>query len=250
MLAFDHGSYIASCGDRTQIHVGPPSCLSQRLASVTQRLSAMTSKSCACKFVHLPYQLNLWLHISFCPWSLLNPSSTFPSLRMFISLDLMLLLNMIESPLINYLVVSLVNARCAWNYAKISCLVTFDNWAMFSCEVFWSANSFPVDPKPCDYPCLLSLSSIMLVLQPIGATWNFTFVMRLVMVLWVAADGATTKPRASCGYRHMTGCLTRAHITVSSHDPLWNDSRCVIFLCYFLGYLSILYREIHILDRK
>jgi hypothetical protein len=94
---------------------------------MTQRLSAMASKSCACKFVHLPYQLNLWLHIGFRPWSLLNSSSTFPSFRMFISLDLMLLLNIIESMLINYLVVSLVDARCSWNYAKISCSVAFGN---------------------------------------------------------------------------------------------------------------------------
>jgi hypothetical protein len=211
----------------------------------------MASKLYAYKFVHLPYQLNLWLHIGFLPWSLLNPSSTFPRLRMFISFDLMLLLNIIESPLINYLVVFLVDARCAWNYAKISCSVSFGNGAMFSCEVFWSANNFPVDSKPCDYLCLLSLLVWRLFLQPIGATWNFTFVVHLVMVLWVVANGATTKPRASCGCRHMAGCSARAGIIVSSYDPLWNDSRCVIFLCpFFLVYLSISYRKIHISDRK
>jgi hypothetical protein len=96
---FGHSGSLPSCKAHNQIHVGPPGCLSQRLASVTQCISAMASKLCACKFVHLPYQLNLWLHISFCPWSLLNPSPTFLSFGMFISLDLMLLLNMIESPL-------------------------------------------------------------------------------------------------------------------------------------------------------
>jgi hypothetical protein len=55
---------------------------------------------------------------------------------MFISLDFMLLLNMIESPLINYLVVSLVDARYPWNYAKIACSIAFGNGAMFSCEAF------------------------------------------------------------------------------------------------------------------
>jgi hypothetical protein len=158
------------------------------------------------------------------------------------------MLNMIESLLINYLVVSLVNTRCAWNYAKIACPVAFGNGAMFSCEVFWSANSFPVDSKPCDYLCLLSLLVWRLFLQPIGATWNFAFVVHLVMVLWVA--GASTKPRASCGCRHMAGCLARAGITISSHDPLSNDNRCFIFSCSFLGYLSISYRKIHILDQK
>jgi hypothetical protein len=145
---------------------------------------------------------------------------------------------MIKSLLINYLVVSLVDARCVWNYAKIACSVTFGNGAMFSCEVFWSMNSFLVDSKPYDYLCLLSLLVWRLFSQPIGATWNFTFIVRLVMVLWVAADGATMKPRASCGCRHMAGCLAHAGITVSSHDPLWNDSRGVIFSCSF-SWLSL-----------
>jgi hypothetical protein len=147
-------------------------------------------------------------------------------------------------------VLTLVNARREWIQAKISCLVTFGNWAMFSCAMFWSVNSFPVDSKPCDYLCLLSLLVWRLFLQPIGVTGNFTFIVRLVMVLWVAADGSATKPRASCGCRHMASCLARAGITVSSHDPLWNDRQCVIFSCSFLGYLSRLYHKIHVLDRK
>jgi hypothetical protein len=147
-------------------------------------------------------------------------------------------------------VLTLVNARHEWNQAKISCLVTFGNWAMFSCALFWSTNSFPVDSKPCDYLCLLSLLVWRLFLQPIGATWDFTFIVRLVMVLWVATDGAATKPRASYGCRHMAGCLAHAGIMVSSHDPLSNDNRCVIFSCSFLGYLSISYRKIRISDRK
>jgi hypothetical protein len=66
---------------------------------------------------------------------------------------------------------------------KIACPVAFGNGSMFSCEVFWSVNSFPIDSKPCDYLCLLSLLVWRLFLQPIGVTWNFTFVVRLVMVL-------------------------------------------------------------------
>jgi hypothetical protein len=170
----------------------------------------------------------------FSPRKLLNSSPTLPSLGMFINFDLMLLLNMIKSLLINYPVASLVDARCAWNYVQITCSVAFGNGAMFSCAVLWSANSFPIDSKPCDYLYLLSLLVWRLFLQPIGATWNFTFIVRLVMVLWVATDGAATKPRASCGCRHMAGCLARAGITVSSHDPLSNDRWCAIFLCSFL----------------
>jgi hypothetical protein len=210
----------------------------------------MASKSCACKFMHLPYQLNLWLHIGFCPWKLLNPSPTFSSLEMFTSLDLMLWSNMTKSHGNLLACHHFVETLGVSGIKQKSCLVACDNGAMFSCEVFWSANSFPVDSKPCDYLCLLSLLVWRLFLQPIGATRNFTFVVRLVMVLWVAADGATTKPRASYGCRHMASCLARAGIMVSSHDPLWNDSRCVIFSCSFLGYLSRLYRKIHILDQK
>jgi hypothetical protein len=145
---------------------------------------------------------------------------------------------MIKSLLINYLVVSLVDARCAWNYTKIVCSVAFGNRAMFSYEVCWSVNSFLVDSKPCDYLYLLSLLIWRLFSQHIGATWNFTFVVRLVMLLWVADDGAPTKPRSSCGCRHMAGCLARAGIMVSSHDPLSNDRWCVIFSCSF-SWLSL-----------
>jgi hypothetical protein len=31
--------------------------------------------------------------------------------------------------------------------------------------------------------------------------------LRLVMVLWLATDGAATKPRASCGRAHMVELL-------------------------------------------
>jgi hypothetical protein len=36
-------------------------------------------------------------------------------------------------------VLTLVNARPEWNQAKISCLVTFNNWA--TCAVFWSMDT-------------------------------------------------------------------------------------------------------------
>jgi hypothetical protein len=90
-------------------------------------------------------------------------SPTFPSLRMLISLDLMLLLNMIESH-VNLLSGNHLGGRkvCV-DFTKISCLVTFGNWVMFSCVVFWSANSFPIDSKPCDYLCMLSLLYMVLV---------------------------------------------------------------------------------------
>ena len=39
----------------------------------------------------------------------------------------------------------------------------------------------------------------------------------------------------------------RAGIRVASHDPLWNDSRCDIFLWSFLGYLPISYQKINLL---
>jgi hypothetical protein len=48
------------------------------------------------------------------------------------------------------------------------------------------------------YPSLYGPCSYNLI----GATWNFTFVVRLVMVLWVATNGAATKPGAYCGCTH------------------------------------------------
>jgi hypothetical protein len=126
-------------------------------------LSAMASKSYACNFMHLPYQLNLWLHIGFCLESCLirpQPSQVSRCLPVLISCcgptwpNLMVIFRF---------VLTLVNARRAWNYAKITCSVAFGSGAMLSCEVFWFANSFPVDSKPCDYLCLLSLLGMVLI---------------------------------------------------------------------------------------
>jgi hypothetical protein len=111
---------------------------------------------------------------------LLNPSPTFPSLRMFISLDLMLLLNMIESP-VNLLSGNhLGRCKVCEDFTKISSSVTFSNWVMFSYVVFWSANSFPVDSKPCDYLCLLSLFCMVLVF-----TTQFLLLGKFMLVVWL-----------------------------------------------------------------
>jgi hypothetical protein len=92
-----HGSYIASCGDGTQIHVGPTDCRSYRWSGAMIIFRCLISKSYVCKFMHLPYQLNLWQHIGFHPWNFLNPSPTFSSLKMFTSLDLILWSNRTKS---------------------------------------------------------------------------------------------------------------------------------------------------------
>jgi hypothetical protein len=49
--------------------------------------------------------------------------------------------------------------------------------------------------------------------HPNCVTWNFTLVVWSVMVLWVATNGAATKPRASCG-RPTQGCAAR-HALIS-----------------------------------
>jgi hypothetical protein len=138
------------------------------------------------------YRLNLWLAYRFLPWSLLNPSPTFLSLGMFTSLDLMLLPNMIESP-VNLLSGNHLGRRkVCKDFTKISCSVTFDNWVRFSCAVFWSANSFPVDSKPCDYLCLLSLFCMVLVfITQFLLLAKFTLVVWLVMAVssdWWCCD--------------------------------------------------------------
>jgi hypothetical protein len=130
---------------------------------VTQLLFAVTSKLFACKFVYLPYRLDLWLTYQFSPWSLPNPSPTFPSLgclSVFISCccptwpDLMLIF---------HLIITLVDARCAWTWAGVSCSVVSSKWVVFPCAMFWSLDCFRVASKPCDYLCLLSLLCMVLI---------------------------------------------------------------------------------------
>jgi hypothetical protein len=96
MPPFGHSCSLPSCKAHNQFYVGPPSYLSYRCFGTMLYLAAGSWTLVLANHV-LPYQLNLWLTHQFCPWSLLTSSPIFPSLEMFISLDLMLLLNMIES---------------------------------------------------------------------------------------------------------------------------------------------------------
>jgi hypothetical protein len=95
---FGHSCSLPSCKAHNQFYVGPPSYLPYRCFGTTLYLATRSQNLVLANRV-VPYQLNLRLVDRFCPWSLLISSPTFPSLGMFISLDLMLLLNMIESPI-------------------------------------------------------------------------------------------------------------------------------------------------------
>jgi hypothetical protein len=96
MPPFGHSCLLLSCKAHNQFYVGPPSYLYYRCFGTTLYLAARSRNLVLANHV-VPYQLNLRLVHQFCPWSLLISSPTFPTLRIFISLDLMLLLNMIES---------------------------------------------------------------------------------------------------------------------------------------------------------
>jgi hypothetical protein len=96
MPPFGHSWSLPSCKAHNQFYVGPPSYLSYRCFGTTLYLAAGSQNLMLANSV-VPYQLNLRLVHRFCPWSLLTSSPTFPSLGIFISLDLILLLNMIES---------------------------------------------------------------------------------------------------------------------------------------------------------
>jgi hypothetical protein len=96
--SFGHSYSLPSCKAHNQFYIGPPSYLSYRCFGTTLYLAAGSRNLVLANHV-VPYQLNLRLVHRFCLWSLLTSSSTFPSLGRFISLDLMLLLNMIESPI-------------------------------------------------------------------------------------------------------------------------------------------------------
>jgi hypothetical protein len=170
----------------------------------------------------VPYQLNLWLVHRF-----LSSESTYfisnfsPCLGGLSVLILCCCPTWPNLMVIFHLIIILVNARRVWNLSKNPYPVAFDNWVMFSsaiCLIFGS--------PPCWFQTLwlplLAIPSFCgaCSYNPIYATWNFIFVVRLVMVLWVATDGATMKLGASYGCRHMAGCLARAGIVVSSHDRL------------------------------
>ena len=92
---------------------------------------------------------------------------------------------------------------------------------------------------PWTTPCwLLTLSLPLLAIpplhsaysyHPIYTTWNFTLVVWSVMVLWVATNGATMKPIASCGWPTQ-GCAAR-HALVTRFLVLIH---CRITpMCYF-----------------
>jgi hypothetical protein len=72
--------------------------------------------------------------------------------------------------------------------------------------------------------------------HPNCVTWNFTLVVWSVMVLWVATNGAATKPRASYG-RPTQGCAARHALVswflVTIHCG--TTSTCYFHVTFFLG---------------
>jgi hypothetical protein len=147
--------------------------------------------------MYLPYQLNLRLVPRLGPWNLLNLSPTFPSLEMFISLDLMLLLNMIKSP-VNLLSgtplgghKSLVEvkqeslAQLSLAIARCSLVLYFDLRIIFVLLLNLAAT----------FTCYPSLVWCLFG-PPICVIWNSSSGVCSVMVLRLVFCGATMKPRA------------------------------------------------------
>ena len=105
--------------------------------------------------------------------------------------------------IIFHLVITLVDARRAWNLNKnliLSCLWQL-SYVLLRCVLIFRS-------PPCWFLTLwLSLFAIPLLHNAcsynlIGATGNFTLGVCPVMVPWLAIYGAMTKPRASCGCTH------------------------------------------------
>jgi hypothetical protein len=217
----------------------PKGLLVWRNVSLLWPQNHLLANSC----IYLIDSISNW-HIGFCPRSLINPSSTFPSLEIFISLDLMLLLNMIESLLINYLVVSLVDARCAWNYTKMTCSVAFGELcSLVRCFDLRKASLLILNLVTA-FACYPPLYNACFY-HPNYVTWNFTLVVWSVVVLWVATNGATTKPRSSCG-RATQGCATR-HALVSWFLVMIHcgtTSTCYSHMNFSLVIFPISYRKI------
>ena len=87
---------LPSFGDHTQFHVGPPDSISYRWSRQCSSLAVWSQNLLLANQVAALSTQSL-IGISVLPWSLLNPSPTFPRLGMFISLDLMLLLGKTQS---------------------------------------------------------------------------------------------------------------------------------------------------------
>jgi hypothetical protein len=150
----------------------------------------------------LPYQLNLWLAYRFLPWSLLNPSPTFPCLGMSISLDLMLLPNMTGS-YVNLSSVNHLGRRKACVEFKQESLAQLSSAIklcyLVLCFNLWIASL--ILNLVTTFACYSSLVWCF-SLQPNLCHLKFHLFVCLIMVLRLAFYGAMTKPRASCGRAH------------------------------------------------
>ena len=137
------------------------------------------------------------------PWISFVLSPTLLSLWMFISLDLMLLLNKTKSHVIFYLVISMVNARHEWNGSKsltLSCLRQLIYVSLVPC--FYLGPPLLTPNLVTTFACYPSFAWCMLLCIPISTTWELLWVVGSVMVPRLAIYDAATKPRASYGGRH------------------------------------------------
>ena len=165
---------------------------------------------------------------------------------MFISLDLLLLLDRTKSHVNLYLVITLVDTRHIWKLSKsllLSCLQQL-GYVLLRCVLtFWS--------PPCWFLTLwLSLFAIPPLhsacsYDPICATWKKNHFGCVISNGVMSSNyGAATEPRASLWPAGTWLCYwVRAGIEVSSHDPLQNCTNVLFSRELFLGYLSISYRR-------
>ena len=114
-----------------------------------------------------------------------------------IGLDLMLLPTGPGLVLIVNLIISSVDTSCMWSESKG--LILYSLWhlksLLLSCHIWITF--------------LVSLFFVMPVhAWSINATWEFSSVVCSVMVLRLTTEGATTKPKASCG-QSTHGCAAR-----------------------------------------
>jgi hypothetical protein len=144
--------------------------------------------------------------------------------RMFISLDLMLLLNMNKSH-VNLLSSAHLGGRkscvefkqesltqLSLEIVRCSLVLYFDLWIIFVLLLNLVTT-------------ITCYSSLVWCLfgPPICVIWNSSLGVCLVMVLRLVFCGAMTKPRASLWPAGTWLCYwVRAGIEVASHSPLWN----------------------------
>jgi len=98
--------------------------------------------------------------------------------------------------------------------------------------------------------CLTPPTYSLSIYDPIHATWDFSLVMCLVMVLWLTTNDATTKPRTSYGLQPHGSAAQHALVSwflIMIHCRV--TPMCYLLVIFSLIYTSMFGKKIYISDQ-